>query len=169
MGSCLLLPRCHGVKVTRFVTRVVKTEKILCLICKIQDEIASLEKQKGPCSRTVQICKRHPTNLAGDACNENKSYHIGALPQLQSLHVWALGGDEPQLLNAGNYGRLSSAWAALWISRLALPKGRQTAPRLGLCVAADLESKVCLMLQLTNAGNSSQAKAGEGNKCQGMV
>lgn len=94
---------------------------------------------------------------------------MSALPQLQSLHVLPLGGYEPQMLNAGNYGRLSSAWVALRFSRLALPKDRQTAPWLGLCGAADLESKVCPILQLTNARNSSQAKVGEGNKCQGMV
>lgn len=42
--SCLLFPHCHGVKVTRFVTCVVKTEKILYPICKIQAEIEPLEK-----------------------------------------------------------------------------------------------------------------------------
>lgn len=72
-SSCLLLLHCHDGKVTRFVTCVVKIEKILDPIFKIQDETASLEKQKGPCSRTVQISKTHPVNLMGGACNDNNS------------------------------------------------------------------------------------------------
>lgn len=103
--SCLLFLHCRGVKVTRSVTCEVKTEKVLYPTCKNQDEIASLGKQKGPCSRTVQICKRHPVNLAGGACDESNSCHRSALPQLQNIQVWPLGGDEPQLLKRSNLKR----------------------------------------------------------------
>lgn len=91
-------------KVTRSVTCVVKTEEVLST-CKNQDEIAPLGKEKGPCSRRVQISERHPVNVAGGACDESNSYHRSALPQLQNIQVWPLGGVEPQLLKTGNLKR----------------------------------------------------------------